>query len=316
MSGARPLENLCLSTEGHSNPFAHLDPAHVPLSIPVSSYDFKHRGGGGGGGGASSLNTRWRILHDTWTNATLRSKQKREALERAEPPPPPAPPQHAAPPPQFAAVAQNFFDTLSAQGNGFSQVIRQFQDLHQRLEARRQQHQGREHGPGAHDPSNPFGQHQGLHGSEPPGHRVFVVATSSMSDPPLPPPAARSAGMRFGVGAPRHAYGPPNPNPRGSEGPPGLQRENDFESVFQRVRHLSLYDPYSNASLRNGGNTLATLPHPPSHAEVENCPICLDNDRTVSWTQFPCCKNYGHETCTRRALQRDMRCPICRTRIP
>src|SRR5688572_8057413 len=118
-SGGRPMPSatppMC------SNPFAHLDPAHVPLSIPVSSFDYKHRPTTTPG---TSLNTRWRMLHDTWTHTTQRSKQKREALERAEPPPPPPPPPSAASTPQLGVVAQNFFDTLSAQGDGFSQVIR------------------------------------------------------------------------------------------------------------------------------------------------------------------------------------------------
>lgn len=90
-----------------------------------------------------------------------------------------------------------------------------------------------------------------------------------------------------------------------------------MDSIFQSLLNRSLYDPQPTAaSLRNGGSTLITLQTPPATADADSCPICLDNDRTQTWAQFPCCKNFAHEHCARRCLTDRMTCPICRTIIP
>lgn len=90
-----------------------------------------------------------------------------------------------------------------------------------------------------------------------------------------------------------------------------------MDSALSSILNRTLYDAQPTPSnLRNGGSTLIVLDAPPTLAEGENCPICLDNDPGQTWAQFPCCKKFGHLECTKRWLATNIRCPICRTPVP
>lgn len=90
------------------------------------------------------------------------------------------------------------------------------------------------------------------------------------------------------------------------------------DHLVEQIRNLSLHELQPHVHQRNGGKTLVALSVKPNKTDVEHCPICLDNedDNVKEWTRYPCCKNYGHLECSKKALENDMRCPMCRRLIP
>jgi hypothetical protein len=98
-----------------------------------------------------------------------------------------------------------------------------------------------------------------------------------------------------------------------------LFRANDnINASAEAMRSLldrSLYDTQPS-NLRNGGSTLITLSSPPTTQEADTCTICLDEDRTQTWAQYPCCKNFAHLSCAKKWLTDKATCPMCRVPIP